>query len=246
MQGNACTLVPTVFRWHKKMEFKFHFYFSFFFGLEKWNSISISIFHFLCTCDIEKRIWISFVVFRFRITLKNGFEFRFSCFVFASLWKTDLNFGFRILFIALLWKTDLPFVFHFSFSHPLWKTDLNFVFHFSFLYMWHLLLSLPKAWKLVISVFWREYQTVMAALEGVLDEDFVRCFLIQQKHTYEDLVVEINNRYPNLKSCSLRSVKRFCSHHGIRKRMPVCDEALDTAVRTAVSEVRGCKLISNP
>ena len=53
---NACTLVPTVFRWHKKMEFKFHFYFSFFFGLEKWNSISISIFHFLCTCDIEKRI----------------------------------------------------------------------------------------------------------------------------------------------------------------------------------------------
>ena len=112
--------------------------------------------------------------------------------------------------------------------------------------MWHLLLSLPKAWKLVISVFWREYQTVMAALEGVLDEDFVRCFLIQQKHTYEDLVVEINNRYPNLKGCSLRSVKRFCSHHGIRKRMPVCDEALDTAVRTAVSEVRGCKLISNP
>ena len=56
IDNNACTLVPTVFRWHKKMEFKFHFYFSFFFGLEKWNSISISIFHFLCTCDIEKRI----------------------------------------------------------------------------------------------------------------------------------------------------------------------------------------------
>lgn len=86
----------------------------------------------------------------------------------------------------------------------------------------------------------------MAALEGVLDEDFVCCFLTQQKLTYEDLVVEINNRYPNLKGCSLRSVKRFCSHYGIRKRMPVCDEALDTAVRTAVSEVRGCKLISNP
>ena len=31
------------------MEFKFNFYFSFFFGLVKWNSISISIFRFLST-----------------------------------------------------------------------------------------------------------------------------------------------------------------------------------------------------
>ena len=71
---NACNLAPTVFRWHKKMEFKFRFYFSFFFGLVKWNSISISIFRFLSTCDIEKRIWISFFVFRFRRTLKKEFE----------------------------------------------------------------------------------------------------------------------------------------------------------------------------
>ena len=80
----------------------------------------------------------------------------------------------------------------------------------------------------------------MAALEGVLDELFVRWFLIEQKHTHEDLVVEIKNRYPNLKGCSVRSVKRFCDHHGIRKRMPVSDGALDTAVRAAVSEVRMC------
>ena len=95
---NACTLVPTVFPWHQKMEFKFHFYFSFFFGLVKWNSISISIFRFLSTCDIEKRIWISFFVFRFRRTLKRGFEFRFLFFVFSSLWKADLNFVFRVSF----------------------------------------------------------------------------------------------------------------------------------------------------
>ena len=67
-------LSATVFRWHKKMEFKFHFYFSFFFGLVKWNSISISTFRFLSTCDIEKRMWISFFVFRFRRTLKKEFE----------------------------------------------------------------------------------------------------------------------------------------------------------------------------
>ena len=203
------------------MEFHFHFYFLFFVYLWHWKT------------DLN--------------------------FVSAALWKGDLNFGFRIPFFALLWKEDLTFVFCFSFSHHFEKRIWIsvFVFCFSPYFEKRICLSfftfrgissfsLLKAWKPVMSVFWREYQTVMAALEGVLDEDFVRCFLIQQKHTYEDLVVEINNRYPNLKSCSLRSVKRFCSHHGIRKRMPVCDEALDTAVRTAVSEVRGCKLISNP
>ena len=112
--------------------------------------------------------------------------------------------------------------------------------------MWHLLLYTPEGLETSYIGVLAGIPNSNAALEGVLDEDFVRCFLTQQKHTYEDLVVEINNRYPNLKGCSLRSVKRFCSHHGIRKRMPVCDEALDTAVRTAVSEVRGCKLISNP
>ena len=56
----------------------------------------------------------------------------------------------------------------------------------------------------------------MATLENVLDKDFVRRFLIEKKHTYEELVIEIKARYLNLKGCSLRSVKRFCDHHGIR------------------------------
>ena len=134
---NACTLVPTVFRWHKKMEFKFHFYFSFFFGLVKWNSISISSFRFLSTCDIE-----------------NGFEFRFSFFVFAALWKGNLNFnactlvptvfrwhkknGIQIsfLFFVFLRPCKMEFHSHFYFSFFVylwhWKTDLNFLFRFSF------------------------------------------------------------------------------------------------------------------
>ena len=49
----------------------------------------------------------------------------------------------------------------------------------------------------------------MAALENVLDKDFVRRFLIETKHTYEVLVTEIRARYPNLEGCSLRSVKKF-------------------------------------
>ena len=90
--ANSCTLVPTVFRWHGKMEFKFLFYFSF-------------------SHDIEKRIWTSYFVFRFRITLKNGSEFRFNfVFIFASLWK---RIWILFLVFASLWKTDLNFVFRF-------------------------------------------------------------------------------------------------------------------------------------
>ena len=34
-QKNACTLVPTVFRWHGKMEFKCHLHFLFSHDIEK-------------------------------------------------------------------------------------------------------------------------------------------------------------------------------------------------------------------
>ena len=117
---NACTLVPTVFRWHGKKEFKCHIHFSF-------------------SHDIEKQIWILLFVFRFRLTLKNGFELRISFFVFASLWKTDIDFSFRFSFSHHFEKWIWI-----SFSHyfekriwisflvfsSLWKTDLNFVCHF--------------------------------------------------------------------------------------------------------------------
>ena len=108
--GNACTLVPTIFRWHGKREFKCHFHFSF-------------------SHDIEKQIWVLLFVFRFRPTLKNGFELRISFFVFASLWKTDIDFSFRFSFShhfeKRIWISFSFFVFAL-----LWKTDLNFVSRF--------------------------------------------------------------------------------------------------------------------
>ena len=73
----------------------------------------------------------------------------------------------------------------------------------------------------------------MAALENVLDEVFVRRFLIEENNSYEDLAV-IKNRYPNLRGCSLRSVKRFCSYHGIKKRISVANETVDIAVQGAI------------
>ena len=81
----------------------------------------------------------------------------------------------------------------------------------------------------------------MAALENVLDEVFVRRFLMEENNSYEDLLVVIKNRYPNLRGCSVRSIKRFCSDHGIKKRMSVADETIDIAVQGAISEVRGGK-----
>ena len=81
----------------------------------------------------------------------------------------------------------------------------------------------------------------MAALENILDEVFVRRFLMEENNSYKDLLVVIKNRYPNLRGCSLRSIKRFCSDHGIKKRMSVADETIDIAVQGAISEVRGGK-----
>ena len=50
----------------------------------------------------------------------------------------------------------------------------------------------------------------------------------------------IKNCYPNLRVCSLRTVKRFCSYHGIKKRMSAAAGTVDIAVQGAISEVRLC------
>ena len=70
-EDNACTLVPTVFRRQGE------------------NGIQMPFTFFVFAWHWLKQIWILLFVFRFRITLKNGHEFHFSLFVYASLWKTD-------------------------------------------------------------------------------------------------------------------------------------------------------------
>ena len=84
----------------------------------------------------------------------------------------------------------------------------------------------------------------MAALENILDEVFVCRFLMEENNSYEDLLVVIKNRHPNLRGCSLRSIKRFCGYHGIKKRMPVAHGTIDIAVQGAITEVKlRCKSI---
>ena len=80
----------------------------------------------------------------------------------------------------------------------------------------------------------------MAAMENILEEVFVRRFFMEENNSYRDLLVVIKNRYPNLRVCSLRTVKKVCSYHGIKKRMSVADGTVDIAVQGAISEVRLC------
>ena len=76
--------------------------------------------HFSFSHGIEKQIWILLFVFRFRLTLKNGFELRISFFVFASLWKTDCNFVSRFV-ITMKNRSE----FRLSFWHDLKNGSLH-------------------------------------------------------------------------------------------------------------------------
>ena len=77
---------------------------------------------------------------------------------------------------------------------------------------------------------WNRKRNKMAALENILDEVFVPHLLMEENNSYEDLLMVIKNRYPNLRACGLRSIKRFCSYHGVNKRMSVADGTVDIAV----------------
>ena len=77
----------------------------------------------------------------------------------------------------------------------------------------------------------------MASLEYILDEVFVLHLLMEENNSYEDLLMVIKNRYPNLRGCSLRSIKRFCSYHCVKKRMSVVNGTVEIAVQGAKSEV---------
>ena len=87
--------MPTVFRWHGKKEFKCHIHFSF-------------------SHDIEKQIWILLFVFRFRLTLKNGFELRIS-FSLSHHFEKRISISVFVFRFRITLKNG--FEFRFSFSH---------------------------------------------------------------------------------------------------------------------------------
>ena len=82
-----------------------------------------------CCCfsfspKLEKQIWTSYFVFRFRITLNNGYEFPFP---FSHYF--DKRIGISFLVFASLWKMDWNFVSRFRIT-----LKNGFEFRFSFLY----------------------------------------------------------------------------------------------------------------
>ena len=84
----------------------------------------------------------------------------------------------------------------------------------------------------------------MAALSEILEPRFLERFLIEENNSYEDLVKEIKNQFLGVRGSSLRSVKRFCSQHGIKKQVSVTsDNTLDLVVRRAISEVEPTYLL---
>ena len=80
----------------------------------------------------------------------------------------------------------------------------------------------------------------MAALEE--HEDFVKHFLSKNQNTICDLSDILQERCPDHRGFSVRSIKRFCEEKGIRQRGLHLDEQLDNVVKVAVSEVQSILL----
>ena len=83
----------------------------------------------------------------------------------------------------------------------------------------------------------------MAALSEILEPRFVERFLIEKNNSYEDLVKEIRNQSSGVRGCSLRSVKRLCSQHRMKKQVSLSDNTLDLVLRSAISEVEPTYLL---
>lgn len=76
----------------------------------------------------------------------------------------------------------------------------------------------------------------MVVSENIIDEVSSAVFLLRKIIADADLLVVIKNRYLNLRSCTLRSVKKFWQlSYGIKKRMSPADGTVDIAVQYKLS-----------
>ena len=67
-----------------------------------------------------------------------------------------------------------------------------------------------------------------------LNKDFIKS-LLQQNYSLKDISVLLENKYPNIRGFSLRSVERYCNIHGLSSRLK--KETLESIVSDAVQEV---------
>ena len=102
----------------------------------KWNSNAIYSFRFRMT--FEKQIWMLLFVFRFRITLKNGYEFYFSFF------RAKTKFSFSHHFEKRIWI---------SFLHCLLLKN-RLKFRLSFLHEFDKWINTPVIWNSAPPSLW--------------------------------------------------------------------------------------------
>jgi hypothetical protein len=83
----------------------------------------------------------------------------------------------------------------------------------------------------------------MAALEELVSLE--RIILLLQSHTFEEVSQILQHDFPDIRGLSVKSLKRFCQRHGIKKRGLVSDNELDEIVASSVRQVFLAAFISN-
>lgn len=78
----------------------------------------------------------------------------------------------------------------------------------------------------------------MAALDSISGiRDLMVQKIIAEKQSYEYVSKELQELYPNVRGLSSRSVRRFCSRHGIHATSHLTDSQLDRVVASNASKV---------
>lgn len=79
----------------------------------------------------------------------------------------------------------------------------------------------------------------MAALKNLPGaEDLIRCLVVNDQETYEQVSEELQRVYPDiLRGLSTRSVRRFCYSEGIYRRSRLSNDQLERMVSNCVQRV---------
>ncbi len=78
----------------------------------------------------------------------------------------------------------------------------------------------------------------MCSLEDIPDVgSVISCWVQQEGKTFQEISNLLKQMYPRKRGLSVRTVKRFCSLHGIHKRLGLSDDQVDRVVKNAINKV---------
>ena len=73
----------------------------------------------------------------------------------------------------------------------------------------------------------------MAAIESLLDREVVHELVKNSHRTFEEISEVLQAEFPNKRGLSVKSLKRYCHMHEIKRRQKVADNELDEVVKSA-------------